>query len=71
MASPCNGALTGNDSFSLLIGGFSCDSSCEAVSGVKGEPVHHKENNKTVRRLDKTDNVRQEYISERVHNYTQ
>ena len=37
VASPCNGALTSNDSFSLLIGGCSCDSSCESVSEVKGK----------------------------------
>ena len=55
VASPCNGALTGNDSFSLLIGGCSCDSSCESICGVKGETVHHKENNKAVSQIKAKD----------------
>ena len=73
MASPCNGALTGNDSFSLLIGGWSCDSSCESVGKVKGESENNNENNKAVRRLDKTDgpdNVRQECIIESTQLHT-
>ena len=56
MASPCNGALTGNDSFSLLIGGCSCDSSCESVGAVRGESVHTPQtNDKAVRKLDRTE----------------